>query len=305
MQAQRPAVLALLVVGGAYLASLLTLARLDAEGVVEALFLLVVLGVAFPLLALGLTRVQAAHRPQPPREPARRTALLLLYLAVFAVLVLGWGFSALNGLGLSPRSREIAQLLLKLITMVALPLLLFGAIVRAPRGDLRRNLVALVVLAVTLSIFQAVFGRGLQTLGALDPALTTLLWAVPACYLWQCLEAGLCEEVLFRRVLQEKLAGATGSQLAAILLASLLFGLAHAPGLWLRGGHLMEGVASATPTWALAYSIAMIAPAGLLFGVIWARTRCLWLVVMLHGAVDLLPQLAGFITTWSAASPAT
>ena len=116
------------------------------------------------------------------------------------------------------------------------------------------------------------------------------------------IEAGLCEEVLFRRVLQEKLAIATGSQVAAIAWATVLFGLAHAPGLYLRSGHLMEGVASATPGWAIAYSIVMIAPAGITFGVLWARTRSLWLIVALHGTVDLLPQLAPFIRNWTGAA---
>ena len=105
--------------------------------------------------------------------------------------------------------------------------------------------------------------------------------------------------MLFRRILQEKIAMACGSHLAAVTWASLLFGLAHAPGLWLRGGHLMEGVAQATPGWAVAYSIVMIAPAGITFGVLWARTRSLWLIVPLHGMVDLLPQLAPFIRTWT------
>ena len=60
----------------------------------------------------------------------------------------------------------------------------------------------------------------------------------------------------------------------------------------------MEGVASATPAWAIAYSIAMVAPAGVAFGVLWARTRSLGLVVLVHGSVDLLPQLAPFIRAW-------
>ncbi|MBL8261374.1 MAG: CPBP family intramembrane metalloprotease [Xanthomonadaceae bacterium] len=105
--------------------------------------------------------------------------------------------------------------------------------------------------------------------------------------------------MLFRRVLQQRIADATRSQVAAVLWASLLFGLAHAPGLYLRGAHAMEGVADATLPWAIAYSVVMIAPAGIAFGVLWARTRSLWLVVALHGTVDLLPQLAPFIRAWS------
>jgi len=57
----------------------------------------------------------------------------------------------------------------------------------------------------------------------------------------------------------------------------------------------MEGVSEATLSWAIAYSIAMIAPVGLAFGVLWARTRCLWLVVVLHGLTDTLPNLTPFI----------
>ena len=147
--------------------------------------------------------------------------------------------------------------------------------------------------------FQAVFGRGLATLGQLAPTVATLAWAIPACWLWQTIEAGLCEEFLFRRVLQQKLYEAGGSQVAAIALTSLLFGLAHAPGLYLRGASLLEGVADPTPGWAVAYSIVMVAPAGIAFGVIWARTRSLWLLVPLHGTVDLLPQLAPFIRAWT------
>lgn len=109
------------------------------------------------------------------------------------------------------------------------------------------------------------------------------------------IEAGLCEEVLFRHMLQKCLPGATGSQLAAIAWSSLAFGIAHAPGLNLRGASLLEGVGTLTAGWAVVYAIAMIAPVGVVFGVLWARTRWLSMVVVLHGVVGLIPQLAGFI----------
>jgi membrane protease YdiL (CAAX protease family) len=181
-----------------------------------------------------------------------------------------------------------------------LPALLFlrGSTLRPRFGSARLGWV-FVGMALAFVAFQAVFGRGLTTLRELAPAMTTLLWAIPLCWLWQVVEAGLCEEVLFRRVLQQRIADATRSQVAAVLWASLLFGLAHAPGLYLRGAHAMEGVAEATLPWAVAYSVAMIAPAGIAFGVLWARTRSLWLVVALHGTVDLLPQLAPFIRAWN------
>jgi membrane protease YdiL (CAAX protease family) len=37
---------------------------------------------------------------------------------------------------------------------------------------------------------------------------------------------------------------------------------------------------------------------GLLFGVLWARTRSFALVVALHGVIDAAANAAGFMDTW-------
>jgi membrane protease YdiL (CAAX protease family) len=297
---QRPALIALAVALAAYSVSLAALQRLPGASVFEPLFLLAVLGVAFPLLA-WLCTLKPRNAPQPRGAGTSQLPGLVAYLAVFSILVLGWGFSALNQMLPDEPMQSAAQLVLKLVTMVALPAWLFLQLRPGAQSlfSTGRLLLVFVIMSLAYLALQAVFGRGLTTLGELAPAATTLAWAIPACFLWQTLEAGLCEEVLFRRILQEKIALASGSQIAAVAWASLLFGLAHAPGLWLRGGNLMEGVAHATPGWAAAYSIVMIAPAGIAFGVLWARTRSLWLIVPLHGMVDLLPQLAPFIRAWT------
>jgi membrane protease YdiL (CAAX protease family) len=283
----------------AYLTALAVLQQQPGASVVEPLFLLAVLGVVFPLLAWGLTRSPRTPPTPPPAELARLRSVLI-YLAAFSTIVLGWGFSAIQHTLPTEPVLSIVQLLVKLATMVVLPWWLFAGWTqrRGPFGW-RRLALVFAVMGLAYLALQSVFGRGLHTLDELAPTATTLLWAIPACWVWQTLEAGLAEEVLFRRILQEKLAIATQSQVAAITWASLLFGLAHAPGLWLRGANLMEGVAHATPSWAVAYSIVMIAPAGIAFGVLWARTRSLWLIVPLHGLVDLIPQLAPFIRAWT------
>ncbi|MEG3156485.1 lysostaphin resistance A-like protein [Lysobacter zhanggongensis] len=298
----RPAWLALAVAAAFYLASLAVLVREPGFSLAEPLFLLAVLGIAFPLLAWALTATPRRPTPAPADAPAQVPGVLL-YLAAFAVLVLGWGFSALKATFPDEPLHSALELVVKLVTMVVLPLWLFGHWHRRRAGPLGAGRLLMVFVAMSLAYLalQAVFGRGLQTIGELAPSASTLAWAIPACWLWMSLEAGLAEEVLFRRILQKKLAVATGSHVAAIALASLLFGLAHAPGLWMRGGHLMEGVAQASPTWAVAYSVVMVAPAGIAFGVLWARTRSLWLVVPLHGMVDLIPQLAPFIRAWTPA----
>jgi len=43
-----------------------------------------------------------------------------------------------------------------------------------------------------------------------------------------------------------------------------------------------------------------MSPVALLFGTLWARTRSLALVVLLHACVDVLPNLAAFVRTWTA-----
>jgi membrane protease YdiL (CAAX protease family) len=294
----RAAALALTIAGMAYLAALFVLQREPGFSLAEPLFLFALLGVVFPLLAWLCT---LKPRSEPAPREAAQLPRVLLYLAAFALAVLGWGFSWINAAFPQEPGQSIAQLAVKLVTMVLLPAWLFLGLRLDTRARLQPNrlLLAFIVMSLAYLAMQAVFGRGLTTLGELSPSTATLAWAIPLCWLWQTLEAGLCEEVLFRRILQEKIAVASGSQVAGVAWASLLFGLAHAPGLWLRAGHLMEGVAHATPTWAVAYSIVMIAPAGIAFGVLWARTRSLWLIVPLHGMVDLLPQLAPFIRAWT------
>ncbi len=275
------ALAAVVIVAVVYGVALATLLRTPDADATEPLFLLVALGVAFPALAWALTRRPRRFAP-PLSPPVRGLAGPLAYLAVFSLLVLGWGFSAIDARWPDEPAQSIAKTLVKLATMVALPAWLFLQDARQrPRFGGARLWAIFAAMAIAFLAFQAVFGRGLATLHALAPDTVTLAWAIPLCWLWQTL-----------------IADATGSQVAAVLWASLLFGLAHAPGLYLRGGHLMEGVASATPTWAVAYSIAMVAPAGVAFGVLWARTRSLWLVVLVHGSVDLLPQLAPFIRAW-------
>lgn len=296
---RRHATVAVVAALAAYAGALAVLARQPGFSIAEPLFLLIALGIVFPALAWWCTR--GVRDTAPLRETPHLPAVLA-YLALFAMLVLGWGFTAIQANHPDEPAQSMVQLAVKLGTMVLLPAWLFLGFRSNAKPSLPRRRLWLAFGAMSLAYLalQAVFGRGLSTLADLSPAASTLAWAIPLCFLWQTIEAGLAEEVLFRRVLQEQIAIASGSHVAAIAWASLLFGLAHAPGLWLRAGHLMEGVQQASPLWTVAYSIVMIAPAGIAFGVLWARTRSLWLIVPLHGMVDLLPQLAPFIRAWSA-----
>jgi membrane protease YdiL (CAAX protease family) len=113
------------------------------------------------------------------------------------------------------------------------------------------------------------------------------------------IEAGLVEEFFFRWYLQSRLAALTGSQVSAVFLCALVFGLAHAPGIWLRGAGLVEGLGPEPPLLTtLAYVVVTQGVAGLAFGTLWARTRSFALVVLLHGFFDAPSNAASFMDAW-------
>jgi len=251
--------------------------------------------------AIGWWLTRRTESPETPvARPPVELATVLLYLIAYAFLFLGPGMSALRA-ALAPGAAQDALVLVaKLIVHVALPaalLLMLGAQVRPlfDAGTARRGFwPVLIVLGVYVVALNAVVSPSLGNISALQPSVPTLLWAVPVFYLLISLEAGLCEEFLYRAVLQTRIAAFLGSAAAAIPIAALLFALAHAPGLYLRGGPGVDGW-SANPLEVAAFTIAVLSPVGLFFGTIWWRTRSLLLVVLLHGAIDLLPNLPRFL----------
>lgn len=251
--------------------------------------------------ALGWWLTRSADPPETPvARPPLELGALLVYLALYAFLFLGPGMSALRA-ALAPGAGQDALVLAaKLLVHVGLPaalLLLLGAQVRPlfDSGLSRRGFwPALLVLGAYLVALNAMVSPSLANIGALQPSVPTLVWAVPVFYLLISLEAGLCEEFLYRAVLQTRLAAWLGSAGAAIPVMALLFALAHAPGLYLRGGPGVDGW-SADPIQVAIFTVATLSPVGLFFGTIWWRTRSLLLVVLLHGAIDVLPNLPRFL----------
>ncbi|MBK8374957.1 MAG: CPBP family intramembrane metalloprotease [Sphingomonadales bacterium] len=143
----------------------------------------------------------------------------------------------------------------------------------------------------------AAVGPALSQIGALKLTLPVAVLSVLGAWFWVSVEAGLAEEFLFRAALQSRIAAWLKSPVVAILLVSVIFALAHWPGLYFRGTPETHG-SSADPVQVAAYTIAALSPLSILFGVIWQRTHGLLLVVLLHGAVDALPFTAEFISIW-------
>lgn len=299
----------------AYGGSLWVLSREPGFEAGESVGILLVFGLGLSLVAGFLTRKVVPARVEI-RRPALESLAVLGYLAIFAVLMLGYGFTALHYVLPAGRMLETALLVTKLATMVVLPV----ALVRSfgyrgaeaccvPPGAGRAPWLSarlagpLAILCLLMLGLQATVGRGPAEVAALAQEWHAPVWKIavawPLAWAWMSLEAGLTEEYLFRVFLQTRLAAWLRSEVAAVLAMSVVFGLAHAPGYVLRGAHLVEGMQSAPgPLMAAAYAIAVVSPVGILFGVLWSRTRSLGFLLLLHGFADSIPNLAPFVRTW-------
>jgi membrane protease YdiL (CAAX protease family) len=222
--------------------------------------------------------------------------MVLAYLILFSAFV-AYGFSVIHRWVPGEAAGSLAILAAKLAVFVAIPASIliarFGYRPRdlAPMSMKTSQMLVFVGMTFVLIVFQSVAGRGLKDITEAHVPADTLLFGMPFVFLWLMLEVGVIEEFFFRVLLQSRLSAALKSELGGIVTMSLLFGLVHAPGLYLRTGVTQEGL-STHPSlpMAVAYSIVITSVAGFFLGVLWARTRNFLLVVLVHAAADLLPN---------------
>ena len=265
----------------------------------EALAALVILGLIFPALALLATR-GVPPLPCVVLRPKFETTMLVAYLAVIAV-VLVWGFGAVARITTEPLHSFIL-LSVKLVTVIAFPaaLLLTSGQYRIreliPASLNWVQLRPALWMSLAALLMQLLLGRGLRDIRDAHLPVWILVVATPLSFAWLVLEAGIVEEFFFRALLQERLEAVLRSSWGALVVAALLFGLVHAPGLYLRPAATQEMIGSHPAILkAVAYSIAMPSLAGLFLGVLWMRTRNFATVVIVHAAGDLLPNLVPWI----------
>jgi membrane protease YdiL (CAAX protease family) len=264
--------------------------------ITEPLFALAILAGGFSgfawLLTIGVTPL-----PYVVSDRKKELTTIALY-GLFVVLFVTWGFGLLHKIAPPGPVDAIATLAAKLVVFVAIPTALmktwFGYSWRklAAASSAARHILAMTGISVLLLVFQCVFGRGLRDLAAAHLSPMMIGVGVPLTLAWISLEAGVVEEFFFRVLLQTRISAAIRSELGAIVLTSLAFGLMHAPGLYLRTNLTQEGLpAHPSLLMAIGYSIVITSSAGFLFGVLWARTRNFAVIVVAHGMADLLPNI--------------
>jgi membrane protease YdiL (CAAX protease family) len=312
---------ALVAFAGVYAASVARLAH-GPFPLEEAISILVVMGAVFPALALLLLKgvrplaavgsgADAVGLPRAAVGSRELAATGALFLVVVAFLA--GGSSAIDALlPTAPHSlaHETLVLVKKLAVFVVLPYAVlrvgfgrtaadFGLGRDALRALWGRPGLAVTVLALAFCAFQWFAGRAAAPLRDGEITGVGLLVGVPLSFAWMTVEAGLVEEFFFRAVLQDRLGAALRSPGAAVFVGALLFGLAHAPGYVLRGAGVDDGLGAAPGVLdAAAYAIAVPAIASFVFAVLWLRTRNLWVGMLVHGAVDALPNVAETVRAW-------
>src|SRR5215471_12752480 len=278
-----------------------------------AVIVLVVFGIVLPLIAWITTR-HAVALPISIQPGRSELTVLIAYVIALSVYLIGgpqWIDQHLPSAWTdSQRIKFVITLAKKLFVFVAIPFVIFrlgfGYRVR-DFGIQREGLRALyrshlpVVLAVggAFLVFQYFLSGGGVTFRREHFTAFQLLLGLPLCFIWLLFEVGLVEEFFFRALVQSQLAAAFKSEISGMVLMSLIFGLAHAPGFIFRHAGEVEGLGSnPNAVDAIAYSIVVLAVSGITFGVIWARTKNLFAVMLIHAAGDLLPNFAGFVQTW-------
>jgi membrane protease YdiL (CAAX protease family) len=278
-----------------------------------ALIVLVLFGIIFPALAWGAT-IHAVPLSVPVHSSRREIGVLtasIIALSIYLINGPQWIDNHLPQVWIdSAQIKFFVTLAEKLIVFVLVPLGIFrfafgyrlrdlGIQFQGLRAVVGNHLPLIFVVGAALLAFQYFLGGAAAPIRRGKFTAHQLLLGLPLCFAWLTLEVGLAEEFFFRALVQSRFAAWFKSEISGVILMSLVFGLAHAPGFILRQAGTVEGLgANPTVLNAIAYSIVVLAVSGVLFGVIWARTKNLFALVLLHSAGDLLPNFADFVKVW-------
>jgi uncharacterized protein len=267
----------------------------------EAIPALVVLGLVLPALSLFATR-RVPTRPYVVLRPVLETAILIGYLAV-VIVVLVWGFDGVARIKTEPL-HSVILLGVKLATFVVVPGTLWLASgykleELAPVSLTWSALRPALWMSLAILLVQSLLGRGPHDIHSAHFPAWVIAVAAPLSFAWLLIEVGIVEEFFFRVLLQERLAALLRSSWGGLVLAALLFGLVHAPGFYLRTAATQEALGPhPSLIMAIGYSIVITSLAGLFLGVLWMRTRNFAVIVIVHAAADLLPNLVPWARTF-------
>lgn len=198
---------------------------------------------------------------------------------------------------------KLAVLGFKLLLFVLVPLAVLRIFWRVgwaelgfSAGDIPGQLLSAVLLILIIGGFNLLAGGGAEPLRKRHYSLRHTVFGLILAFAWNTLEVGLVEEFFFRAFLQGRIIGILDSPIAAISIASLLFGLAHVPGIYLRRGD-KHGPLGEHPSLlnSILYGILTLSPTGWFTGLLYLRTQSLLAPILVHAAVDAVAHTSEFL----------
>lgn len=291
-----------------YLLNLLIGKNLGIKATNEVVPLIIIFGFLFPSLAWFLTKRYPINHIEKTTQHRENYVIAALLVYIGVCIVLGNRIFFLNDL--QGISNEIVTFMRKVITFFGIPFLIYKLLYSFSLRDFgltfKRNFAfhykAILIWLVFSSLLLAInYFAGNAAKPLRDGSFTSsqILISLPLLFIWLFIEVGLVEEFFFRALLQNRLTVIFRSTTGAILTSALIFGLVHAPGMYLRHAGINDGLGS-DPTLinSMVYCIVIQSIPGLFLGILWARTKNLWLLMGIHAMFDLLPGLPEFITVW-------
>jgi len=296
-----------------YILNFFVASRLPEFPVEEALGSVIILGIFFFAIAYLLVRKNSPIEEQTAFQQNELLVLSGTFLFVSIALIFGNRIITSwlpDSLSTSLAAKEVITLIRKVLVFVLIPFVIykyafgfsskdFGLTTNTNKILSRRSIFIFVVMALLFSLLQWFGGRAAEPIRAGEFNSVELIVGMPLVFIWLFIEVGLVEEFFFRALLQDRISVFTKSTSWGIVLASLLFGLAHAPGMYFREAGAVDGL-STNPSvmTTISYCIAVQATAGLPFAIIWSKTRNLWLLMAIHAAADLLSNYSSLIESF-------
>ena len=276
----------------------------------DSLFVLFIIGICFSSVAWLSTK----NISMPLHKPVfKNEAWLLFVLIVWIICYITFGGGLINIIFPkawldNPQSAAILLFIKKLFCFVLIPFALynlkgftlkdFGLKNMEVKFPGKETTLIFLLLSVTIFLFQYFLSNGSKPLRSGEFNPLQLLIGMPLCFVYLILDTGLIEEFFFRGLLQSRLSMLFKSSVGGIVCTAIIFGLVHAPGLYLRGAE-SEGIQEQMPFlfW-VAYTIVYMSIAGIFLGIVYSKTKNLWLVMAIHAMFDLIPNFSEFMKTW-------
>jgi membrane protease YdiL (CAAX protease family) len=273
----------------------------------EVLF---IVGIGFSSIAWLLTKYFV--RPFD-KQLIKNEVWILLGLIVWIAFYITFGGSLIDKIFPpvwlnNPQAASIIIFIKKLFVFVLFPFTIYrlsgftlkdfglkNTEVKLPR---KKTTIVFILLSVTIILFQYFLSNGSKPIRSEQFNTLQMLIGLPLCFVYLILDAGLIEEFFFRGLIQSRLSLFLKSSVGGVVCTAVIFGLVHAPGLYLRGA-ASEGMEEQMPFlfW-VAYTIVYMSVAGIFLGIVYNKTKNLYLVIVIHAMFDLLPNFPEFIRTW-------